>query len=615
MTSISVPTAAPSRGLRRILVAAVLVGVVAALPWLGVNAYWLRQVELIAILALVISGLNLSLGFAGELALGQAAAYAAGAYAGGYVASYLVNDLVVAIVAGVAVALIIGLLTGGPGLRLGGWVLAIASLFLVLLIPDLVQLFPQDVLGGTLGLAGIPIPAVAGVELDQTGYYVAVVLVAAAWFVLFRNLVVSRYGSAFGVLKESTTLAASLGISPYRTKLLAYATGAMPAGAAGALLAYLDSYISPASFTLNVTIAVLAASVVGGSASVYGVFVGAVLLQLGPLQAASFERYSLLVYGAFLVLSGVLFSGGAAALALRVARRLREGQRDRASGAEVRRRATVDELPSLPGEPLVVEHLSKRFGGVTAVDDVSFTATPGAVTALIGPNGSGKTSLLNVVAGHYTADSGAVRLGGRTLTGLAAHTISRLGIARTFQTPSIPERLTVRDVVATGRFATDRASAAEVMLRLPRYRRAAEGDRTVATESMAAVGILDRAGEHAADLAVGTRRMLELARCLAARPAVLLLDEVASGMDVDELEELSAVIRALRAAGATVLLVEHNFSLVRSLADTCVVLADGRIIANGPPTVIERDPEVIRRYLGGEPADPAAVPSSTEEAR
>ena len=272
-------------------------------PWLGLGAYWSRQFILIAILALVVSGLNISLGYAGELALGQVALYAVGAYVAGYLAvSHGVTDILLCLLAAMGGAVVVGFVSGIPGLRLGGWSLAMVTFFLVIIIPNVLDLLSSQT-GGSLGLSGIPVPTIFGAQLVGDGFYAFVIAVTIIWFAVFRNLVTSSHGDAFLVLKQSPILAATLGISVYRLKLLAYVVGAIPAGIAGVLFAFLSSYISPSSFAFALAFTFLTASVVGGSQSVYGALFGAAVLQLGPERIASFQNYSLIVYGAFLVVA------------------------------------------------------------------------------------------------------------------------------------------------------------------------------------------------------------------------------------------------------------------------------------------------------------------------
>ena len=571
---------------------------VIVLPFLGLPQPLARQVQLTLILALVVSGLNLSLGFAGELALGQAAMYAAGAYTAGLLAKSGQTDLFVQLLAAAAVALVVGIVTGIPGLRLGGWSLAMTSFFLVLLLPDVVSIF-KDYTGGRNGLAGILSPTVFGETLNNNQLYMAIAIVAVIWFAFFRNLTTSRHGVAFRVLKQSPVLASSLGISVYRKKLLAYALGAVPAGLAGALFANLQHYISPESFNFTFATTVLAASILGGSASVYGALVGATILQFALNQSTQLQQYSLLFSGAFLVIGGVLLTGGIVGLVRILVKRLD----DRAEALRPVAVIEAVELDELHGESLVVESVSKSFGGNQALKSVSLAAPPGQVTALIGPNGSGKTTLLNMISGFYRTDSGTVRVGDREVHGLAPDQVARAGVTRTFQTPNIPEGITVFDAVVAGRYAVAPVNLLASVLRLPNFRRVRRDDERLAEQMLAAVGLGRLRNAEATSLPLGQRRMLEVARCLVANPRVLLLDEVASGLDEDEVGRLSDVIRRVTAAGGTVVLVEHNFKLVLDLADSIVVLAHGEVMAQGTPAEIETNPRVMSEYLGVTPDD------------
>jgi branched-chain amino acid transport system permease protein len=588
----------------------VVTSLLAALPVLGLQAYGMRQIVLVAMFSLIVSGLNLSYGYAGELALGQAAVYAAGAYVTAYVAANLINDILLTMALAAGIALLIGVVTGIPGLRLGGWLLAMASFFLVLLVPPILNIF-GDQLGGFEGFTGIPVPQLFGRELDSGDFYVFVIIVASLWFAVFRNLVTSVHGNAFRVLRTSPLLAESLGVPRYSMKLKAYAIGAVPAGIAGTLAAYLDGFIAPESFGLDLAIGVLAACILGGSASVYGPVFGSAIIVLAPLRVTAFDQYALVAYGVLLVVGGVLLSKGLAGLFRQLLAKTGVLRLIGGGGApEVAERA----LRPIEGRRLVVSGLSKRFGGNQALQDVSFTAEPGEVTALIGPNGSGKTTVLNLVSGFYRVDEGSITVGDTETTSLSPPRVSRAGVGRTFQTPLVPEDMSVRDVVVTGMFADEAPSMAAAIVRTPGYLRAGRQMRARADRILSDLELLVHADEDAASLALGTRRVLELARVLAGEKSVVLLDEVASGLDEHEIGELASVVRQLRDAGATVVLVEHNFSLVKQISDRVVVLADGRVIADGPPKEVEANPDVARLYLGEGAAitGTRAVPASVE---
>jgi branched-chain amino acid transport system permease protein len=578
------------------LVLAVVLGLA---PWLGLGIYWNQEIVLTIGLALLASGLNLSFGYAGELALGQVAIYAVGAYVSANVALNLTSDLFVSLLAAIAAALVVGLISGYPGLRLGGWALAMTSFFLVLLVPDLVNIF-QRYTNGTIGLVGIPTLTLFGQPLDANQYYLFAVVIAALWFVVFRNLVTSRHGKALLVLRRSPVLASSLGIGVRPLKLKAYALGAVPCGIAGVLFANLDHFVSPANpgpFTITTAIAVLAASVLGGSSSVYGALAGAAVLQLGPLRLSSFNQYTDAVDGAFLILFGLLLSDGLSGLGSRlVARWMRRSAVEADGGATRARRERL--TGKLSGAALEIDSVSKRFGGVTALSEVSLRAEPGKVTALIGPNGSGKTTLLNMVCGFYKLDQGRISLDGASLVGRPPHKVAAAGVARTFQTPIIPKGLTVTETVATGRYAAAYTAMPTSVLRLPAHWRSQRADRQAASRALAATGIAHLAAEDAESQPLGIRRLIEVARLVAAEPRAVLFDEIASGLDDDEVTDLGEIVRELASAGGTVILVEHNFGLVLDVADQIYVLANGRVVASGPPAEIRSHPAVLREYLG-----------------
>lgn len=579
-------------------------------PAAGVlDANWVRQLTLVALMCLIVSGLNLSYGYAGQLSFASSAMYAAGAYLTGYLALEYTNNLIVALALSALIGLGIGLLTGIPGLRLGGWMLAVTSIFLVMIVPDIVQIF-AGTLGGHVGLHGIPRAELFGAEVDEVLLFQAAVVVTSLWVLLFRNLVTSRYAGAFTVLRESPVLASSMGVSVFRLKLQAYALSGVPAAMAGTLFAYLDGFIAPTFFGVSMTIGILAASILGGSRSVYGVFFGATIMQLGPMRTTAFGDYAMIAYGVLLILGGVLLSGGMAGLVRSIARRLHSTDSKRPSdlaAAVVMR----EPLPALPGQTLDLTAITKKFGGVKALNGVSLRATPGSVVALIGPNGSGKTTLLNVISGLLKPDTGTVLLGQESITGRPARSVARKGVRRTFQTPIVPS-MSVAEVVSSARFSEDRAGIIESMLRLPRHHRAVGRDRAATRAALAATGLSDLADQPADSLPLGTRRMVELARVLASRPGVILLDEVASGLDEDEVEAMAAVVGSLRDAGATVILVEHNFALVQSLADRVVVLSQGEVVTDGTPAEIAVHPEVLRHYLG-EPVSTASIGATDDQ--
>jgi branched-chain amino acid transport system ATP-binding protein/branched-chain amino acid transport system permease protein len=346
------------------------------------------------------------------------------------------------------------------------------------------------------------------------------------------------------------------------------------------------------------SIGFIAASVLGGSRTIYGAIVGVLVIEeLGPLHTSVFTHFALPIYGALLMIGGVVLTGGLSGSVGSLVKFLRRRLLKVTPARLVPREPTLD-LGQFDGAELRVTGAVKRFGGLTAVADVSLTAKPGQVTAIIGPNGSGKTSFLNVISGFYRPDAGTVVLGDRDITRRAPRTVALAGVSRTFQTPSIPSGLDCLQVVASARYARDRSGVLAAILRLPSYRRRVRADEQEARRLLGATGLAHLAGARAADLPLGTRRLLEVARALAARPSLLLLDEPASGLDAEDVRRLGWLIRAVAAAGATVIVIEHNFQMMLEVADVINVLRAGALIASGPPAEIRVDPAVMESYLG-----------------
>jgi branched-chain amino acid transport system permease protein len=599
-----------------------LPGIFAALlilfPFWSDNGYWMNEIPLILCLALVVSGVNLSFGYAGELQLGQVFMFAIGAYVPMILAVRgVTTDILILMAIGGVVALLVGVLVAVPSLRIGGWSLAMASFFLVITIPDWASIFIKYT-GGLNGLSGIPEPTLPGASLDITGLFEVTAIVTVLWFACYRNLITSRYGVVFRTLRESPVLTKSLGFSTFRLKTSVYALGALPAGIAGCIYGFLTLVLEPTNYGLTLGIGTVAASLFGGTESVYGVFFGAAILQLGPEKSASFASYSPVVYGAFLIVAAIFLRGGIARLGKtglsRVAHALDPEVAERTAALGDRRSSLSRFLPGfgktgasdegtvalskIAGKRLEVSGVNMSFGGVAALKDVTLAAEPGQVTALIGSNGSGKTTLLNVICGYAHPQAGSVLLGDEQLLKRKPHQIARLGIGRTFQTPTIPRGVSVLDAVASGRYANDHVGFLAAILRLPKAWRAQRADRREAIALLELVGLRHTAHTEAASLPLGTRRLVEVVRALCAEPAVVLLDEPASGLNEEEVDRLADLVTAVKDSGATVVCIEHNFRFISRISQNVHVLHLGQLIASGTAESVASDKQVIESYLG-----------------
>jgi branched-chain amino acid transport system permease protein len=601
------------------------------------NLGMIRWEEVLSVAMLAI-GMNIVTGYAGQLTLGPGAVFAVSAYTAAIVVAHepAFANLGLLCLVGVGAALIVSLVTGAPALRVGSFYLALVTLFFAEIVP--VVATNTSALGGEGGEEFFAGPSFVPSWLAGVGLYEITVVIALAMVLLQYLIRQSQVGRRFLCLKTSEELASTVGVSPYRTKLLAFLVSAVPAGLAGAFYLASQQFISPDSISLTLSINVLEAIVLGGLAATWGPLVGTVLVVgltpvLGPLQ-----EYAGIVTGGVL-LAIVLFAPDGLAGSSMIKRALGTagvrggkanvhsvltphqdvpqgpGEQPMSSAPSYRRpsaavgpenvlsRGTTrpisrESAVSADNSALLLENLTRSFGGVLAVDHVNLTVQAGEIHGLVGSNGSGKTTLLNLVCGFSRVETGQISLGALRLDHLPPSRIARAGIGRTFQAPKLIVKATLLENVLLAAEQVTGARDMSAVLRLPAGRAAHKDASEVARAMLDVVGLGARAEMIAEEASHGILRLVEVARCLARRPRFVLLDEPAAGLSVDETEVLQNVLTQVAESGTGLLLVEHNVPFVMGLANRITVLDQGHIIAHGSREDVESDPRVREAFLG-----------------
>jgi ABC-type branched-subunit amino acid transport system ATPase component/ABC-type branched-subunit amino acid transport system permease subunit len=552
------------------IVLALALAIGAAAICLLAPGYYGYLIGTLATTALVGVGLNVLLGLAGEVSLGQAGFLALGAYGVGILTTkaglgfWEALPLAVLLVAAISVVLSI------PALRVTGPYLAMVTIAFGFIVES-VSVEWQNVTGGASGLSGIPAPfGTGGTALLACGF-------CALALVSFYYFARSPLGLAMQAIAAAPAAARSIGIGPLPVRTAAFVSAAVTAGLAGGLQAALTGFIAPSSFPFSQSILFLLVVVVGGAGRTLGPLIGSAVVVLLPEMLAALAEYRLLVFGAGLLIVLWAAPGGIAGAIARLVMRGESAPNPR-SDINLALAHIVGDGGSLKAEGVRV-----AFGGVIAVAGVDLTAPSGRVTSVIGPNGAGKTTLLNLVSGFQRPDSGTVSVGGHEITGKPAYDVARAGLARTFQTAQPFGSLSVLDNVRLGLLRGSWRSDASAEL---------------ARALLFLVGYSGPETSLAATLSHVDRRLIEIARALATAPAVLLLDELAAGLDDSDTVKLGGLLQRLAGAGLAVVLVEHDMTLVMSISDEIVVLDAGRRIAAGTPAVVRADSAVKAAYLG-----------------
>jgi branched-chain amino acid transport system permease protein len=569
-----------------------LIGV--GFPLFG-GGYWGVIATRACVYWILVSGLNLVVGFAGQIAIGWVALLTLGAYttsvlAAGNVTSAFSPYLALAIAA--VVGAVFGLIVGLPALRLRTFYFAITTLGFATIVTQ-VALAWQSVTGGGVGVPGPLFPEPFS---SQWGFYYFCFGLAAICTWMTANVAASRFGRALTAIRDAEVAAEASGISKPALLVPVFLFSGAVAAVAGGLFASLQSYITPDAFTLDLSVLFFIAILIGGRGSILGPLLGTILLTVLPELAAPLVAWSTFLYAALLLVIVLAIPGGIAEiLDFKNRRPLASGR------AIIPRPDLVAQLLGAPCDAgtLTLEQVALSFGGVKAIDDLDLEIRPGQVHGLIGPNGSGKTTTLNVISGYYVQQCGTIRLNGAALPVLAHHRRAHLRIARTFQTPRIVGSASVLENVMIGGTIDGKATFVESLLSLPRHRRDEATLRTTAMLALAVVGLERLALVRADRLQHSELRFTEIARALMLRPAFLLLDEPAAGLSAEEIERLGALLLAIGQAGTGVLVVEHHPDLIFDICHHVTVLNLGRMLAAGSPTEIRSHREVVSAYLGG----------------
>ena len=545
----------------------------------------LNQAVLLTFLVNAVAGISFYLVYAaGQFNVTQVAFMMIGGYSAALLTKVQVPWIVALLAALIASAVVAALVTGLTR-RLNGVYLAMATLAFVVVVQQIAVITPA--FGGASGLFLIPLTINLGTAA------IILVIVALVAFLISR----SRLGYEMRTTREDAVSARALGIRVPSLRLSTGIISALVACVAGSMLVMSTGYAVPTEFGFPRLINVLAITIVGGTGRWWGPILGAAVLTILPELTRSADQWREVISGVLILAIITLFPDGLSGLVMRLVDwiRKRRPASPLLAGAEAfPAAATAPKAPPV----LTSSGVSKSFGGITAVDEVSIEVQPGRVHGLIGPNGAGKSTLVNLLSGELPADAGEIRIEGQVVTRTRSETRARLGLARTFQAMRLPDNMTVRETVFTGSLAGYGVGAWSSVLPFHRKDSAWHRARAAADSVIGLVGLGPLADRRVRALSFGQQRSLEIARALALRPKILLLDEPTAGMNRELLPAITALIRRVADSGVGVVLIEHNIAFIRASVDDLYVLDRGRLIASGTPDEVLALDEVITSYVG-----------------
>ncbi len=588
--------------------AAVAAVLLLGLPLLPVPDFWITPLNYIGLFSLVVLGLVLLTGVGGLTSFGQAAFAGVGAYATGYLTTVLGLSPWLGLVAGLAVTAVLALAIGALTLRMSGHYLPLATICWCLALYYLIG--NLEVLGKYDGLLGLPAVTLGDISFQsERRIYWLIWGAALLAAVAITRLLDARPGRIMRALNTNrsggATMPEAMGASTFRYKLTMFVIAALLASVSGWLYAHMQRSVNPSPFGIKFGIEYLFMAVIGGIATVGGAFTGAALVKLAedqlkvwlPMIFGGSGNYEIIVFGIVLVLVLRFAPDGLWPLLSRQLARVLPARSAK---------AVDDSAPPLSARShpprgaalLDVRAIRKQFGGLVAVNDISFQIRAGDIVGLIGPNGAGKSTTFNLVSGVLPLSAGEVELLGQRVDGRASRDVARAGLSRTFQHVKLVPDMTVLENVALGCYLRTKSGVVAAMLGLDRAEEARA--RAEALRQLRRIGLADQAFELAGNLALGPQRLVEIARALASDPSLLLLDEPAAGLRHKEKEALAEVLKQLKAEGLSLLLVEHDMDFVMKLTDRIVVMEFGRWLMEGTPAEVQASPAVRAAYLGAD---------------